>query len=236
MTRCSETRKLIDEADNPEVFSYEAARHIASCLSCKDFAEERARLRQLLGSSAKVVAPANFDAMLSRRLAEARSRRSLAQVFAWSGPAGLLKFGAATAVAIISVFAASYSGLFSTSAPPQPDGESQVATARPPAARQQPPRTSEYSDPGPQTPVIEPQRVAPAVRIASYSSPRQPRPAPARPVIVEPEIITPGTQMVILRGENFEREIPMPTISVGAQPLMYVSAARSSSSSVRASF
>jgi len=231
MIGCSQTRKLIDESDSIELFSYEASKHIAACPPCKDFAEERARLRHLLASSARVAAPANFDSLLSVRLAEARSRnpitRGLALLTALSGPAGLLRFGAATAAVAIGVFVASYSGILST--PPQTDNKNSVASidSQPsapvePGDALQPPTLYNLPD--------QPQFIAAA------DAPRRVRRQVRRPVVIEPELATAGGQTVILRGDNFEREVPMPTVSVGAQPLMFVSTGRNSSGGIRASF
>jgi hypothetical protein len=232
MIGCSQTRKLIDESDNIELFSFEASRHIAACPHCRDFAEERTRLRHLLSSSARVAAPANFDSLLSVRLAGVRSRnpvaKGLALLTALSGPVGLLRFGAATAAVAIGVFVASYSGLLST--PPQTDDKNSVAsvdTQQPsaPVAQEitlQPPTIDHQAD----------QRQFITTSDASRRARRQVR----RPVVIEPELATAGGQTVILRGDNFEREVPMPTVSVGAQPLMFVGTGRNSSGGMRASF
>ena len=231
MTNCNETRKLIDEADNPELFSYETARHIESCLPCKDFAQERARLRHLLASSARVTAPHNFDVVLSARLSEVRSRRTVAErLLSWTGPAAVLRFGAATAAVVIGIFAASYSGLFSNPAPAvrqEMDGlavvsPEPVASAAPVIAAQ-PPQPGKISS--------DETRY-----VARSAESRQARRASHRPVVVEPDLAMAATQTVIVRGENFEREVPMPTVSVGAQPLLYVGSGRSSAAGLRASF
>jgi hypothetical protein len=229
MIGCSRTRKLIEESDSIELFSYEASRHIAACPPCKDFAEERARLRHLLSSSARVAAPANFDSLLSVRLAEVRSRnpitKGLALLTALSGPAGLLRFGAATAAVAIGVFVASYSGLLSTL--PQTDNKNTTASIASPPAASVAPGVTLQPLPGNQQP---------DQLIIAADAPRRVRRQVRRPVVIEPEVATGGGQTVILRGDNFEREVPMPTVSVGAQPLMFVGTGRNSSGGMRASF
>jgi hypothetical protein len=236
MIGCSQTRKLIDEADNAEVYSYEASRHIASCSPCKDFAEERTGLRHLLSSSARVAAPANFDALLGVRLAAARSERPLARklalLSALSGPAGLLKFGAATATVALGVFVASYSGLFST--PPQNETNNFVAGSVSMPREPAPPVATLA-----ETPTVDQQvnqQTGPKIYIATGDGPRRAKRQASRPVIIEPDLAAAGGQTVILRGDNFEREVPMPTVSVGAQPLLFVGTGRSPSGGIRASF
>jgi hypothetical protein len=231
MTNCNETRKLIDETDSPELFSYEAARHIESCLPCKDFAQERARLRHLLASSARVAAPPDFDVVLSARLSEVRSRRTVAEwLFSWIGPAGVLRFGAATAAVVIGIFAASYSGLFSSPAPTVRQEMDGLAVVPPEPVVPAAPVNIEQPS--------KPQEISSGERlyVASNAESRRARRASHRPVIVEPELAKAATQTVIVRGENFEREVPMPTVSVGAQPLLYVGTGRSSAGGLRASF
>ena len=49
---CTRIKRIIDEADRPDVFPLEAAGHLAGCPDCQSFADERARLRELTGSVA----------------------------------------------------------------------------------------------------------------------------------------------------------------------------------------
>src|SRR2546421_5281446 len=120
MNSCKEIERLIDEADRPDLLSFEVTGHLSHCVNCKSFAGERAALRELLAAGKRVSVPANFDAVLGERLA-ARKARS---VFSWASPALYLRLGAATAGLLVMIFAAEYSNLFSSSqqAPPPPSG------------------------------------------------------------------------------------------------------------------
>jgi hypothetical protein len=111
MKVCNEIKRRIDEADDVESFDFDIARHTAACDDCRRFAGERAALKALIVSTARVNAPLNFEAMLHARLAEAKAHRPLA----WLNAAFYLRAGAATAALAVAFFAAQYSGLFSAS-------------------------------------------------------------------------------------------------------------------------
>src|SRR5262245_40920436 len=113
MSNCRYIQSLIDEAEQPAALPFEAASHIAACAPCQTFADERARLRNLLGAMPRVSIPAGYDARLKARLSAAKTPRS----FAWFSPAGYQRFAAVAAVLVIAVFAAQYSGLFSVGKP-----------------------------------------------------------------------------------------------------------------------
>ena len=101
---CRNVRRLIDEAGRPESIPIEAARHAASCGPCQSFADERVRLRQLLASSSRVAAPANFDAVLRERLARGRTSGS----FGWLTAGFSLRLAGAAATLMVAVFAAQF--------------------------------------------------------------------------------------------------------------------------------
>jgi hypothetical protein len=184
-----------------------------------------------------VSAPMNFDAMLQARLAEAKTRRTPV----WLNTAFYLRAGVATATLAVAVLVAQSSGFFT--APKdgliqQPDSNHQaVATA---------PVT------GPE-PSVPPQGTSPQI-IAPTSPSERPNQLVAvasplrgghrfRPVTVStrtgaalppleydltgsdvPAITDGGA--ILIRGGNGGRDITVPTVSVGAQPLMYVNAGR----------
>jgi hypothetical protein len=68
--KCSATRRTIDQADDPASLPFETAAHVERCSSCSQFASERKQLRKLLMEPHRVSAPANFEGMVARRLAE----------------------------------------------------------------------------------------------------------------------------------------------------------------------
>lgn len=69
---CRAVRQEIDEADLQMRPGAEAMTHLAACPSCRSFQHERAQLRELVGSLAPVMAPADFDMRLRARIAADR--------------------------------------------------------------------------------------------------------------------------------------------------------------------
>lgn len=224
MDRCKQIKMIIDESDRPEALAYEASQHIASCADCSQFADERAKLKELLRSAGRVSAPPDFDFKLKARLAEVKARKNSW----WLSPAGYLKLGAATAALVIAVVAAQTGDLFSGDKPSesivnevaktQPSSPPTIAVAPPPAIT----RNDAVSHLG---------TTAPA-HFISRNSRRQARPAaaPARGFVAE------DRTMVLMRGPAGELEVAVPTVSVGAQSLLYVNSGRQPARSVSTSF
>src|SRR5712691_1414989 len=125
MNGCKYIKERIDEAEKPDLLSFEVTEHIGQCDDCERFAVERAALRKLVAGGTRVSAPINFDAMLNARLAEGKVRRS----FWWLGSPGFLRLGAATAGLVVMIFAGQYAGLFSGN--PRLSNESQSREAVP---------------------------------------------------------------------------------------------------------
>jgi hypothetical protein len=218
MTGCNYIKKLIDEADKSELLPYEVNEHIGRCGDCEGFANERAGLRKLLASEGRVGVPMNFDAMLKARLAEAKGRSA----FSWLSSPGYLRLGAATAGLVIMVFAAQYAGLFSGYS--NPPAESRTVTPAPPIA---PPTFNAVAPPIQEVVPAPVTNALTGPKLRQYNSQnlRSGRGDMAR------GRTTPGGYftaedggVVLVRGRNGEMDVPMPTVSVGAQPLLYVSA------------
>lgn len=230
MHGCNHIRRLIEEADQPEVFPLEVTGHIAHCGGCRDFATERSALRQLVASSGRVSAPVNFDAMLNARLAEAKGQRTLS----WLNPAAFMRMGAAAAGLVIALLVIQYTGVLS---PADQPNSSQAVIPTPPAT----PDSRLQTLPLPLPPVIESQpepqvrasvisratTAVPVKRAGSVSA--QPGRSPDYAGIEDGGII-------LVRGQNGEREVPLPTVSVGAQPLLYINSSRTASRSAGTSF
>jgi hypothetical protein len=203
MNGCNHFRECIDQADKPSLLSFEVTDHIAHCDACKRFASERTALRTLVASSARVSAPVNFNAMLNARLEEVKARRT----FWWLTSAGYLRLGAATAGLAVMIFAAQYAGLFSKS------DQSAGPAAAPPYVASQPPPTD-----GLVFRNIQPSiRPAPPVTI---KTPR--RDVPIHRGIPDGYLTAEDGGVVLVRGQNGDMDVQMPTVSVGAQPLLYV--------------
>ena len=228
MKVCDRIKKLIDEADQPDALSFEASNHLSVCADCTTFARERAALRNMLLSSNRVSVPVNFDAMLNARLAEAKTRRA----FSWLSASSFMRLGTATAAVAVMVFVAQYGNLFSNDTKTtQPVDSTASAANTPPAVTPKPPvATPQEPDPNNLKDIV-PQRPLPgattALRAASTQHDYQRR--GARLVTASAASVdypSRDSGVVLVRGPNGEREVPMPTISVGAQPLLYVSASR----------
>ncbi|HXU10018.1 MAG TPA: hypothetical protein VN743_13560 [Blastocatellia bacterium] len=219
MNSCKSIRELIDEADNPNLLPFEVSQHVDACRDCERFSAERAGLRNLLGSGVRVAAPMNFDAMLAARLAETRNRGWLS----WLAPASYFRLGAATASVAALVLVAQYSGLFSSNVTP-PRQQDAIATTS-----KQPERIPS-AQPVPDAGIVadnrrQPQRVTPIVMGARISSGRLAAAAIGR-VRPREAVSSDDLGVVLVRGQNGGSDVQMPTVSLGAQPLLYVSAGK----------
>jgi hypothetical protein len=225
MNGCKYIRERIDEAENPNLLPFEVTEHLAECHECGRFAAQRSALRALLSGSTRVNPPVNFDAMLNARLAEIKSRSA----FWWLGSFGYARIATATAVLVVMIFAAQFSGLFSTkpAAPINEPGIAAVPATPTPAPRIHAPETP---IPTPVTPVSHGSR-------ASYTAPRPRRSETAASGSVPIGYFTAEDGGVVLvRGRNGDLDVPVPTVSVGAQPLLYVSAGQRTARNVGSSF
>lgn len=212
MKGCNYIKQRIDEADKPSLLSFEVTEHIAQCNDCDRFARERTALREMVASGARANAPINFDAVLNARLAEVKSRRS----FWWLGLPGFLRLAAATAGLVIMIFAAQYIGLFSEQSNPveQAQNGSSVSPAPENAVPPSAPRPELNPAPGDLTD-------------RAYAGPGRSGRTRRGDIVVSR--ITPSRYMtaedggvVLVRGQNGDMDVQMPTVSVGAQPLLFV--------------
>lgn len=212
---CNYIKRIIDEADKSDLLPFEVNEHIGGCGDCERFANERDGLRKLLATESRVSAPMNFDAMLKARLAEAKGRSA----FSWLSSPGYFRLGAATAGLVIVIFAAQYAGLLSDHSNRQVESNAvaKLPPATPPTLRQAPPIV-----------VSAPVAAAIGPRVHEYNS-RNSR--VGRADLVARGRTAPGGYftgedggVVLVRGRNGDMDVPMPTVSVGAQPLLYVSA------------
>ena len=228
MNGCKYIKERIDEAEKPDLLSFEVTEHLGQCDDCERFAIERAALRKLVAGDTRVGAPINFDAMLNARLAEVKARRSFWQL----GPT-YLRLGAATAGLVVMIFAAQYAGLFSGNNVSTPNGPQ--ASKAPPTPNRD---GSRSSTPG--TVNVSPAPAAggggrqytvpsgtPRVRRGDVLVGRA---APAGYLTAE------DGGVVLVRGRNGDMDVQMPTVSVGAQPLLYVSAGQRTVHNVGTSF
>jgi hypothetical protein len=223
MKGCNEYKRTIDEADRPDRLPYEVTNHLEACADCRDFSAARISLRGLLTSMTRVDAPANFNAELNARLAATRAAR---QAF-WISPAFYFRAGALAAGVIVAVFVAQLAGVFSPSAPATPGSQlaagTQPAPSLQPEQSNQPPASAQQSQPQ-----IKEQVSPPVTHAAIASSVRQPRRATAARGDAPGDgfVASEGGGVVLVRGQSGERELTVPAVSLGAQPLLYVNAGR----------
>jgi hypothetical protein len=210
MKGCNYIRECIDEADKPNLLSFEVREHIVHCDDCERFASERTALRTLVASSTRVSAPVNFNAMLNARLADVRARRS----FWWLSSPGYLRLGAATAGLVVMVFAAQYAGLFS-----KPDRSLGVTTPDVGTAIEPPSSPDNLvlrlPEPQPQPGIVAAIQPTNNVRRREVTVGRR---------IPDGYLTAEDGGVVLVRGQNGDMDVQMPTVSVGAQPLLYVGA------------
>ena len=234
MIACKQVKKQIDEADQPDRLSFEAASHAASCADCQSFADERTSLRQLLGTAARVTAPQNFDAQLRAQLHERMARKTRS----WLSPAFYMQFGAAAAVLVMAVFVAQYAGLLSTTGGSQisPTGDKTAtvpgnsSTTQERATNTTQPVVSETALEA-TAPISSVSQVAPSAPPRRWKDSSRDIEQPQQPDMTAADI-----PVVIVMGRNGEMEVPMPTVSVGAQPLLYSNAGQPLVRNVRTSF
>jgi hypothetical protein len=115
---CRKIRKLIDEAERPDLLMPEAASHLESCPACNEFARQRASLRKLLISSGRVSAPPDFQIRLKQRLEELSLNQS---------PPILMRLWKLAAAAAIIIAVAT----FLLRRGPQPEPTPSASTASP---------------------------------------------------------------------------------------------------------
>jgi hypothetical protein len=222
MKVCNEVKRLIDEADQPDVLSFQVSNHLSSCAGCKSFADERAALRMLLASGKRVSVPNNFDAMLTSRIAEAGAGQALS----WLTAPSLMRLGAATAAVAVMVFVAQYANLFSNeNQEAQPEPSAAIATNVPPVtpskALDLPPARVHDNGFGGFNPQRSPRAASMPVRMTQRYYPRRGGQVANDRAMAEDYSSLQEGGVVLVRGPNGEREVPMPTVSVGAQPLFY---------------
>ena len=237
---CRMARREIDESELNLRLSDQARAHVASCPSCREFRDERTRLRQLVGSLEPVTAPADFDVRLRARIAAERQRPSLFPHFLVSTPV-------MAAAAVIVMLAASIVWLSQRNGKQSPTvAQSGSASERPrndealtPASKETNPSPASDASPAKTT---ESQNQA-GVLNGSRDMNRKPNPSvvakgrtPSREFAVEPaEVIrqvpdspgeisfsAPNKPLVVSVEDNrgATRKILLPPVSFGAQRLV----------------
>jgi len=217
MNVCSRTQKLIDESHRADIVPIEVAGHVEACAECGKFARERTALRTLLLSAERVSAPANFEARLNQRLAYTAGH----PIRAWLNPSMYFKFAAAAAFVIILAIVI-----------PSSLNHDQVSVNHGPAAVQngevpKEPKENPVPDHLAQLRQSEQPIVVSVPRIRAAQRRSQSRdvyPGPAE------------AGVVLFRGNGEDVEMPVRTVSIGAQPVLYGPDGRQPARSTRSSF
>lgn len=233
MKVCNEIKRRIDESDDNESFDLDINRHLDGCSECQQFAGERAALRGLLASTARVTAPLNFDAMLHARLAEVKAQRPLA----WLSAAFYLRAGAATAALVVAAMVMQYTGLFATTPTDQAQpsvvanqaGGDGLSNADQPTA-QLPSVPSGRMETTPAD--VASTRLPPTLAISAGGSHhvRMANSVAKRnagvPLVTPDDAGLVDSGAIFIPGRNGQHDVTVPTVSLGAQPLIYVNASR----------
>jgi hypothetical protein len=203
---CIKIKRIIDEADRPDVFPLEAAGHIAGCPDCQSFADERARLRELTGSLARVAAPSNFNVLLNERLSRVKSQRS-----SWLSPAGFMRLGTATAGLLVMFIVLQYGGIWST--------KTQTGNERPAEPGDNLVDKGPDSTAKPEIAVVvdvKPTVIRPAAE-SSVNAPKESRASHIAASRTPKDSRQDGPPLILVRDVNGDRTVLMFPVSIGMQ-------------------
>ena len=222
--KCSTTRKIIDQADDPASLPYQTAAHVEGCSSCRQFASEREQLRKLLLEPRRVSAPANFEAVIARRLAQQRGSRPVRV-----GIGFYLRTGGAAAALACLVLIVQMARLNPVSRMPAPSRDDRIAVSTTPATNENKGIDNVLAAP-------------PALAVVRTPLPVRPGKPRGSQVKVKPEpglaiadMTAQPRAIILLRNSGSEQEIAVPMVSVGAQQWLPVSV-RSQDERVRMTF
>jgi len=226
--KCSTTRRMIDQADDPASLRYETAAHIEGCSSCRQFASEREQLRKLLLEPRRVAAPANFEAMVARRLAERGGSRAFRPAIGFY----LRAAGAAAALAclVLVIQTTRFSPVSQVSRPSLDQLAEKSLAEKPPVHTENrgvdnPPPVQPFA-----TVIKAHSRVHPGRR-GSQGSVR-----PESPLALAADIAAQPRALLLVRNAGSEQEIAVPMVTVGAQPWMPVNVSSQDARGLRMAF
>lgn len=207
---CTTIERLIDEAERPDRLPHEVTGHTAICGSCQRFADERLALRELLVSS-RVGAPPYFEVQLKARLAERVTQISRVS---WLTPAVYARLGAAAAVLVVAFIVVQRQVTYPPDATSGPTKD--LAQVARPELSQPTPIDRTVAKPAPPA-IFESSANAVAMQPRRRGVPLQQIQASSDTGI---EMV--GRSVMWIRSP--EREVGMPAISMGAEPIFYANA------------
>ena len=197
---CITIKRIIDEADRPDVFPLEAAGHLAGCRDCQSFADEREKLRELTGSMARVTAPGNFNALLNERLSRVKSQGS-----SWLSPAGFMRVGTAAAGLLVVFVALQYGGFLSTKRPVTVDQPADMLADE-----------TKDATPAPAPPVVSVDQDHQVIHRLG-AGPSRPRTNPVSTSRTARATGQDGPPLLLVRDSNGDRTLQMIPVSLGMQ-------------------
>jgi hypothetical protein len=207
MSYCTRIQNAIDEADKPDLIPREVASHMSGCPECRSFADDRAKLQELLALGSRVTVPVNFNAVLNERLSRVKAQKS-----SWVSSIGFVRLGTATAALAVAVVAVQYSGILSGVPASQTD-PNKIAGQSDVEPQVQPPRAPELQpvpsgSPAPVVAVVDNTRLSATheyVRTAVRQSRETPREQQRRGI------------SILVRDRDQEFEVPIIGVSIGLQ-------------------
>jgi len=210
--KCSTTREIIDQADDPASLPYQTAAHVEGCGSCRQFASEREQLRKLLLEPHRVSAPANFEAMVARRLAQRGATRPFRLAIGFY----LRAAGAATALACLVLVI--QMARLKTASPALQQFPEVATDIRPDAGK------SSGNDGATLKPKTSRVTVLKATFPVHSTKPRSfLRAAESSVTAASADMTTQPRALLLVRNAGSEQEIAVPMVTVGAQPWVPVS-------------
>ncbi|HKV39973.1 MAG TPA: hypothetical protein VJX67_12230 [Blastocatellia bacterium] len=236
---CSDIRDLIDVADSPAASPFELASHIESCSGCNSFRQQRVALRELLTSPARVSAPPDFDLVLKRQLRERLDSGRRSRLFEWL-PGLTRPVYLKAAVAALAILLATTAGYLYHSKQVVPPSTLTAVNGGPVVPPPAPIARPSAPQPGPTagTPELSGLRQVIPVRYRRRTRRMAGDSTLAREIDPMPvsDPLGQAVELFLIRNSNSEREVAVPAVSVGKQPLFYVSAQRSPDEGRRVSF
>jgi hypothetical protein len=100
---CREVRREIDQSELRQVLSADTEAHMAACVACQAFSDERLRLRELVGGLQPVTAPADFEMKLRARIARERDLPKQPFIFRLLISTPAIAFAAVLVIAVAAV-------------------------------------------------------------------------------------------------------------------------------------
>lgn len=211
MMGCSQAREAVETAARREMVGAEAARHLAGCAPCSQYAKETFALMALMAAQPRVEAPADFDFRLRARLARARDEVQPAQggwrAF-WTRTFSLPQ---ATAALAVIMFAAGATAIYLRPGA-EVESPSSVAVVMTPTPAVTPNETPDVMPAAPTSPMqLQVETIGPKAIRTGAASGRSVRPTPVSTrERAAPDTTLAGAQEVLIYQRGSTRSVVVP--------------------------